>query len=827
MRFSLIVFPALLVLVAGCGSDSPSGANGPRFLPIEMQEVEVNETLVVPLSVDNPTGLALEFIWSGPSLSGLDRCVQVVSSPSGGEFRYSPLSSHVGEHEFIVQMNSSRGSQQQALRINVLPAAGSAPIFLRPGAGGAFDMTLNPLVSVDVEVRDDDSSEVTLQVVQGLPTGADWIVTGPKSAQLEWLPTAQQLDASDRWPLTLEASDGQHEPTTHAYLIILRRGTKEGCPGDPPVVAFLSPDKGEKVGNKTGYEVTFTATDDQGLRDAPVLYWTTEEQEDLDHPNLAEFQVVPATEQSGSFVARIPSLGLAQGEERIVYAVASATDNDDPAGTACDHRTDTAVLRFIALGGLASDKAGICSSCDYSSDCDSGLCASTQWGGICLGRCGTNDCSQALTCVAATSTDGAVQQTCGDIALVCPELGNTTTASCTADAYESNDNWQSASVVSAQAASGTICSADVDYYRIALQADMQLTLRLEPANEDTGDLDLRLLDAEGGIVAVSAHDGTLEEITVCAQQAVQVIAEVMGYNGATGAYLLSFDISNSTCCVDDGFEPDDDALHARVLGFPGDAEGSICPYNSDYFQFTVPSPQPVTLILAADADLDILVYGPAGTIVASGETPGDEEVTWNAVSGKHTLRVFGYMDDFGEYLLEIQGSGSTQCGDDLDCPIGTVCAGGVCSDGYCATVSECPSGYECPVPGPADGLSMCGAPCLYNADCRPEEGCKYFYEGRYCGLKGSGVNGAACQAFYECGGQRSCIPWPKGYCARDNCSSPSDCEAGTFCTPVDGVGACLVSCWSSESACRLADGYACEAMQDIDNDLQLVCIPGT
>lgn len=284
--------------------------------------------------------------------------------------------------------------------------------------------------------------------------------------------------------------------------------------------------------------------------------------------------------------------------------------------------------------------------------------------------------------------------------------------------------------------------------------------------------------------------------------------------------------SSKTCCVDDVGEPDDNETHARLLEFPGLGEGSICPYNDDFFVFTVTSPQPVELVLAGgNSDLDLIVYGPSGSIVAAGETPGDEEVAWNAVAGKHYLRVFGYMGDFGEYILEVTGSGSTQCTNDLGCPIGTVCKGGVCVDAYCSTASTCPSGYECPVVGPSGGLSMCGAPCTVNGNCRPEEGCKYFYEGRYCGLKGSGANGAACQAFFECGGQRSCIPWPKGYCARDNCKSALDCEAGTFCVPIDGVGACVVSCWASESACRLADGYICDQLADITGDYQLVCVP--
>lgn len=825
LPISLMV--VVVAFAARCGGETQSGTKAPQFLALELQEVAVNETLTVPLLVDNPAGVPLIFSWSGPSLSGLDRCVQVVSSPSGGEFVYAPLSSHVGEHEFVLKMKSSMGTSQQVLRVKVLPAAGSAPVFLRPGAGGAFDLAQDPLVAVDVEVRDDDSTELTLGVAQGLPTGAEWIVTGPKSGHLEWRPTPDQVDASDRWPLVFEASDGQHDATTHSYLVILRRGAKEGCPGEAPAVAFKSPKKGEKVPNQAGYEVTFTASDDKGLRDAPVLYWTTEEQEDLQAPNFAEFQVVPAQEVNGAFVARVPSFGLAEGEERIVYAVISATDNDDPTGTACDHRTDSSVLRFIALGSSSSDqKASLCAACDFSSDCDSGVCAVSPYGGVCLTRCGGGECPGAVTCNASTSMEGGIQQTCGSWAALCPDLGGGTTGPCEPDPYEANNTWDKAAAAGKDGVQATICEGDSDFFTVDVAGDTQLAINLAPANSSTGDLDLRLLDSSGSIVAVSAHDGTEESIVLCAPQAATLIVEVFGYDGGTGAYSIELVTSSKTCCVDDVGEPDDNETQARLLEFPGLGEGSICPYNDDFFVFTVTSPQPVELVLAGgNADLDLIVYGPSGSIVAAGETPGDEEVTWNAVAGKHYLRVFGYMGDFGEYILEVTGSGSTQCTNDLGCPIGTVCKGGVCVDSYCSAASTCPSGYECPVVGPSGGLSMCGAPCTVNGNCRPEEGCKYFYEGRYCGLKGSGANGAPCQAFFECGGQRSCIPWPKGYCARDNCKSALDCEAGTFCVPIDGVGACVVSCWASESACRLADGYICDQLPDITGDYQLVCVP--
>jgi hypothetical protein len=827
----LVMIFGFLVACSGEALTTGDVLSNPELLPLDRRQVAVNETLVLSLAVDNPKGLPLVFSWTGPDLPGLDRTVRLSGTPHGGEFSYSPLSSHVGEHEFVIQIAFAAGFSQQSFRVKVAPATSAAPVFLRPGAGGTFDLTRTSCVSFDIEVRDDDSAEVTITAESGMPDGGDIVATGPKSAHFDWCPTPGQVDASDRWPLLLRASDAEHEPTDHGYLILLRRQSKAGCPGDPPVVTITAPGKGEKVVSSSGYDVSFSVTDDKGLRDAPVLYWTTAEQEDLDHPDLSEFQMVLATASGAGFKARVPSLGLAQGEERVVFVVASATDNDDSGGTACDHRTDTSVHRFIAKG---SDTGGSgessCSPCDHSTDCHAGPCALTPAGSVCLPQCGSSTCRTEHLCRPVTSIEGAVVQTCGTLAEVCPELagGGTDHPSCVPDAYESNDTVGTARLVGAGVLQGTLCAGDADFFLISVPGSTLLTLTLSPLDASTGDLDLQLRDTAGTILGVSAGAGADESLKICLSDPGQRIAEVLGYAGQTGGYRLSVGFSSQSCCVDDPAEPDDSASQASVLPLPGLGEGTICPYNSDYFRLSVPSAGQVSLVLASmspDADLDLVVYGPTGAVAASGETAGDEEVSWQAVQGMHYVRVFGFLADMGDYLLEATFVGHAGCSTHMQCPIGTVCGQGSCTDGYCLAVSDCPQGYGCPVPGPVDDLSMCGAPCTTNSNCRAEEACKFFYEGRFCGLKGTGANGAPCQVFSDCGGQRACIPWPKGYCARDRCTKASDCESGTYCVPVLGVGACVVDCWPSDSICRLSDGYMCDLLPDITGTQQFVCVP--
>ena len=76
----------------------------------------------------------------------------------------------------------------------------------------------------------------------------------------------------------------------------------------------------------TGYEVTASVTDDLGLRDAPLLYWTTDAPDDPTMPDVTGFQQLAMEDAGGgTFRARIPSLGLADGAEAEVFYVISAS----------------------------------------------------------------------------------------------------------------------------------------------------------------------------------------------------------------------------------------------------------------------------------------------------------------------------------------------------------------------------------------------------------------------------------------------------------------------------------------------------------------------
>ncbi len=658
MRHWLAVV-VLLLIAAGCGADSSDGdSNVPELLPIEPSTVRVNETLRLELTVSNPDGIPLNWSIIAPDVPGIDRVAQIAGTPNGGEFVLTPLASHVGVHDFEMVVGSSRGESRQVARITVEAGASSAPIFLAPGAGGTFDLTTDPCVRFDIEVRDDDSADVVIDSPAALPVGAVLTSTGAKTGAFEWCPTPDQVDTSLRWELGLRADDGAHPPTIHRYVVVLRAPAKEGCPGTAPDVQITAPAKDATVASDAGYPVTVSITDDHGVRDAPILYWTTTAPPDIENPDLGSFTQVECRPQGSGWVGSVPPLDLAAGEERVVFVVVSAIDNDDAAGTACDHRTDTEVLSFVATAGSGGGGAGavlICGSCTASSQCASGLCAATEYGGVCLEACvGAGSCS-AGSCDPFTAVDGVATTGCGSVDFVCLGGG---ADECIDDEFEENDTPAEAlSLFAEDVLEGVICPGDDDYYFIDVAAGTQVLALLDQFRHADGDLDLQLLGAGDTVIATSAGETDEEFIQWCAPVDESLTVRVAGYNNASNHYRLSFAAETASCCIDDRFEPDDTLATARTVRAGDSIEGMICPDDDDYLEFSVPSPSIVEILLVFDStsvDLDLFLYDESGRVVAQSETIGDESIEYLAeASGTYTMRISGFLRDSGEYLADV------------------------------------------------------------------------------------------------------------------------------------------------------------------------------
>lgn len=809
---------AALSLVA-CGDD----AAAPSLQPVAPRTIAVNETLSVELVVTNPGTLPLTWGVTGPALPGFDRVATVTGDTARGEFRWTPLVSHVGTHELTFTVTSSAGASQATTTITVTPAADAAPVFLRPGAGATFDLTRDPCVSFDVEVRDDDSASVTISALSLLPTGATLEQMAPKTALFSWCPAPDQIEASERWTIGLSAADLDHPPTAHDFVAVLRAGARDGCPGADPMVALVSPAADARVTTAGGgFDVLATASDAEGLRDAPLLYWTTTLPDDLTKPDITLFSQVSFVADADRFRARVP-LTLAEGEEQLLWLLASATDNDDAGGTLCDHRSDTPLIALTAIGGAGGGDLALCAACSASLECASGVCSAGAGGGRCLAACaGPGASCAAGSCVSVTRIEGTVTSACGDATAACSTAGV-----CTDDAREENDDRTAATTYTSAITDGVICASDSDWYRIAATTGTRVDVTLDGFVHAAGDLDLQLVSGTGAILASSAGTTNVETAGLCIAATGALYARVFGYGTAAApSYGLRVATMPGACCADDAGEPDDTRTTAR----PGGAtfDGTVCPRDDDWIVVDVASASTLTAMIVFDAtaDLDLELYGPDGTVLGASRGTSDmETITVDVSAGRHTLRVFGYAGASSDYLGEATLVARTSCTSTLGCPTGTVCSGSACVASACTSASSCPVTYSCPVSGPTSAGRVCSAPCAVNADCRSSEACKWFAEGRFCGARGAGANGAACTSYGACGGQRACLATPGGYCARAGCTRNADCEAGTYCARVGTANVCALSCLTSDSVCRLAEGYACRSLVDVAGTSQRLCVP--
>jgi len=809
----------VLVLLSACASGA-----APRLEPVAPATVAVNETLRIPLVVHDGTG-SLSFRVEGPDLPGFDRTAGITGGAGGGEFHWTPLSNHVGTHEVaFLLMDGSSEIDRQATVITVTPSADSAPVFLRPGAGGTYDLTRDPCVRFDVEVRDDDSTTVAIRARDPLPDGASLTSTGDKRAAFEWCPSPDQVASSERFAVALEADDGDHPPTPHDYVVVLRAGAKPGCPGEPPVITVIAPTEGERVNAAAGYQVAVSVTDDLGLRDVPLLFWTTTAPDDPSAPDITSFEQVEFTPSGSNFVARVPSLGLAPGATQDVYLIVSATDNDDAAGATCDHHTDSPLRTFTAVGSSTSGALSTCAPCTQSTDCASGICTAES-GGVCLAACDASGGCSAGRCVDTTTREGGVVRACGGASVACG--GG---ASCVDDAREDNDSLATATPYVAPITDGQICSGDDDYFRIHVPAGMQVSVMVDGFVHAAGDLDLALLGASGSILATSAGTTNVETASQCLAAGGDVYARVTGFGGDENSYHLRADLAAGACCLDDAGEDDDTRTTARAPAPDGNFDGTVCPSDDDYIRVNVTGPSTIaaTIVFTPSVgDLDLELLDATGAVIASSNGATDTESITKDVNdvGTYVLRVFGFRDSRGDYLGDVHVTARTSCTTSNECPSDQVCGSSGCVARSCTTASTCPSGYGCPTAGPSPATSECGVSCTVNSNCRSTESCKRFPEGRYCARNGAGLNGDACASFTACGGQRACMPWAGGYCARAGCTSNADCEAGTFCVVQGGTPVCLRDCWDSDAICRLAEGYVCDLVTDRAAELQFACVP--
>ncbi len=583
--------PLLAVLAAtaaaGCKNDDNSA---PVVSPIEAQAVAVGDTLSFIVFTTDRDGDALTYSVAAAGVPELESTASFseATDASGGAFTFTPVASQVGTHIFDFTVSDGTHDVVVSTTIAVTGGGGggSAPIFRRPlSQGTVLDLVESDCANFDIEVEDADSDSIAL--TQGAPSIAGSMLEadpGGFTGRWSWCPSREQKDTADQWDLTLSADDGDNPPTLKEFVVILRKPSGEGCPGEFPVITH-------EVGNFNtvlDLQLVATVSDDQGVNGQPAVLYGFEDPGNpvqLDKlSNVATMELQDGDERSGTWVGTIPNpiANEPEGTTANLWYLIQVSDNDDVDGD-CDHRTDAPPVGAYSVsitnsGG--SGGAGLCENCSADVQCgeDGDLCLPASEGSATCGRACNDDCPSGYVCSPAstTSVDGAMGRQC------VPETGSCDGGggSCEDDSAEEDDT-------PAQGANnppidegeylGILCPDDEDWWLFELDADAVIMGTLAgPAGED---LDLALTNGNGELIS-SSLGGTSDESIVSACQPPGEyffrVYEGIDIDGAAD-YELGLELDTQACEVSSG----DSCCEAN--GTPGcnDSEIEMCVCDAD------------------------------------------------------------------------------------------------------------------------------------------------------------------------------------------------------------------------------------------------------
>jgi hypothetical protein len=334
--------------------------------------------------------------------------------------------------------------------------------------------------------------------------------------------------------------------------------------------------------------------------------------------------------RDGQYHGEIPNPVASSGGTTTLYYLFVAKDDDDPAGS-CDHTTTSSVFSFRVTAG-GGQSVPFCGACSADTQCGaSNLCVrlGTSGDAVCLADCAVGQsCPPDSVCAAepVTSIGGQMRRQCVPQSGVC---GVPPPPACQDDSLEDNDSRLSiANPMSHDLPAGDypglmICPAgqtdnDEDWYRLDIRGETDVAARID-FDTRMGDLDLALVNGSGEVVRRSYGVGDAESVRQCVTAPGIYYVHVFSFFPPTrNGYSLHLERTPGACCVDDGFEPNDDAEHATgtapTTGAPFTRQDlAICSGNDDFYAVPLHAGNRLVVDLSftqssAQQDLDIHLY---------------------------------------------------------------------------------------------------------------------------------------------------------------------------------------------------------------------------
>lgn len=226
------------------------------------------------------------------------------------------------------------------------------------------------------------------------------------------------------------------------------------------------------------------------------------------------------------------------------------------------------------------------------------------------------------------------------------------------DRFEPNDGANDAAPVEMGTHSGlTLESGDVDFYAVELEAGERAAVDLYFDHSDA-DIDLAVLDSNQNFVAGGTSVTNDERATFTADSAGTYYVVVYGNGDASAEYDLELTFEEPL--EEDQFEQNDDFDEAAPVEADSYDGLTVTSSNSDYYAIELEEGEMLNVSLEfsqADADIDLLVYGP------------DEQMRGGSASGSDGESTSVIADEAGTYYVSVQvygGGGGAEYDMELD-----------------------------------------------------------------------------------------------------------------------------------------------------------------
>lgn len=331
MHLRILLVALCLIATVACGTDTQQD-NQPPSLELDVgSEVTytLGDVIRVTMSAADPEGHQLSF-----SVENVPDRAVLQASASLAVFTWDPLASDITPEgqplNVVFVVKDAQGARtERRVGMNIRPGSG-VPRFVS-NTSYLHNVANGPVV-FDVEVRDDDSSGVSIAMPSGFaPTDSELTLTGPFSARFGWAPSPEQLQRRVH-TVKFIANDGENPPVEQVVSIILKKDAEaqnerewdDSCRFEA-AVEFESL-KAQRTSQP--FEITAKITDEGKTLgyDRLLLNWTTE---DVWNDSQLPWQSIEMTPTDSGFLGRIPNPVLMSGSQEIYYEICAVNDDAD------------------------------------------------------------------------------------------------------------------------------------------------------------------------------------------------------------------------------------------------------------------------------------------------------------------------------------------------------------------------------------------------------------------------------------------------------------------------------------------------------------------